>query len=91
MEFFVQHINAFIGTFLVALVGWFFSRKDKQISKAENLLGYYQKVANDLGVRLTEAIEKLNEAHKTIRELEEKVEALTDELRKYKQLNGKSK
>jgi len=42
-----------------------------------------------LGKRLENAIKEFNDAKKIISELEEKVEDLTTELRKYKQLNGK--
>lgn len=89
IEFLLNHLNTFLGSFVVALVAWFFSRKRSQIENAEHLLKYYQNVATDLGNRLDEAIMKINEAQKTIKELEETVEDLTDELRKYKQLNGK--
>lgn len=75
-----------------------------QIENAEKLLEYYRKLADDLGTRLERAIEKLQqseiekqevirkftEATETIHQLEEKVEKLTEELRKYKQLSGKS-
>lgn len=91
--------------------GWFFGRKKanaeaeaSQIENAEKLLEYYRKLADDLGLRLEKAIEKLqlseiekqevikkfSDATETIHQLEEKVEKLTEELRKYKQLSGKT-
>lgn len=75
-----------------------------QIETFDKGLIYYGKLVDDLGVRLERAIDKLNksevekqeviqkftEATKTIHDLERKIENLTDELRKYKQLNGKT-
>lgn len=75
-----------------------------QIENAEKLLNYYKNLVDDLGTRLDKAIEnlqksevekqevirKFTEATETIHQLEDKVERLTEELRKYKQLSGKS-
>lgn len=76
--------------------GWFLQRKKTQteaqrneIENADKVLKYYREMVDDLGTRLTLAIKELSEARKAIQELEEKVEALTGELIKYKQLNGK--
>ena len=84
-------------TLLTVLLGWFFWRKKakaevegSQIENAEKLLEYYRKLADDLGQRLESAIQKFNDAENTINELEKKIDDLTTELRKYKQLNGKS-
>lgn len=90
IEVLAPHANTLISSFVVGFVGWFFGRRRTQIDNAEKLLQYYQNLANDLGKRLELAIEKFNKAEQTIRELEEKVEDLTSELRKYKQLNGKT-
>ena len=80
------------------LLCWkFFGRKKanadaetSQIENAEKLLNYYKSLVDDLGTRLESAIKKFNEAEKTIHDLETKINDLTEELRKYKQLNGKS-
>ncbi|MDO5609073.1 MAG: hypothetical protein Q4G08_11530, partial [Capnocytophaga sp.] len=49
----------------------------------------YREMVDDLGGQLRYAIEQLNEAKRVIKELEATIEKLTDELTKYKQLNGK--
>ncbi len=76
--------------------GWFIQKKAKEteaqrneIDNADRVLKYYREMVDDLGQRLTEAIKELAEARKAIHELEQKVEALTSELIKYKQLSGK--
>ncbi len=46
-------------------------------------------MVEDLGAKLITAIKELDEAKQVIKELEDKVELLTDELKKYKQLNRK--
>lgn len=89
--------------FVSAFSGWFFGRrkqdaetKGSEIENAERALQYYRQMVDDMGLRLTKAIEELQTTNielkatkKVIKELEEKVEAMTDELKKYKQLNGK--
>ena len=52
-------------------------------------MDYYRKMVDDLGLRLENSIIRFNAAENTIRELEEKIDRLTHELGKYKQLNGK--
>lgn len=91
-----ENLGVFIAALITGFSGWFFGRKKaatdvegSQIENAEKLLEYYRKLADDLGSRLEQAITKFNEAEKTIRELEERIDALTEELKKYKQLNGK--
>ncbi len=75
-----------------------------QIENAEKLLNYYKNLVDDLGIRLEKAIDnlqksevekqevivKFKEATSKIESLEKKVEMLTEELMKYKQLNGKT-
>lgn len=51
----------------------------------------YREMVDNLGDKLSTAIAELDAAKETIKELEQKVEALTIELTKYKQLNGKAK
>ncbi|MRJ09156.1 cell wall anchor protein [Ornithobacterium rhinotracheale] len=95
----------FGGGTLVNLIGWLAERKkrtaeienlkteneSKEIENAERVLKYYREMIEDLALKLKTAISELDEAKQTIKELEQKVEALTNELTKYKQLNGKAK
>jgi hypothetical protein len=109
-DLFKEHFGAFLATIITGFGGWFFGRKKAnvdvegvQIENFDKGLLYYQKLVDDLGVRLERSIlalqnseiekqvviQKFTEATKNIHELEIKVEKLTDELQKYKQLNGK--
>lgn len=92
----IENIGVLLATLATGFGGWFFGRKKaeadaetSQIENAEKLLNYYKALVDDLGTRLESAIKNFNEAQKTVRELEERIDALTDELKKYKQLNGK--
>lgn len=95
-ELFEPHVSSLIAGLITGFIGWFFGRKKasaevetNQIENAEKLLEYYRKMVDDLGLRLENSIIRFNAAENTIRELEGKVDDLTFELRKYKQLNGK--
>ena len=95
-ELFEPHISSLIAGLITGFIGWFFGRKKastevetNQIENAEKLLDYYRKMVDDLGLRLENSIIRFNAAENTIRELEGKVDNLTAELKKYKQLNGK--
>lgn len=77
--------------------GWFFGRKKAkadadgvQIENYDKGLLYYQKMVDDLGNRLENSILRFNAAENTIRQLEHRVDELTSELKKYKQLNIKN-
>lgn len=92
-----ENLGILLATLATGFGGWFFGRKKaqteaegSQIENAEKLLSYYKNLVDDLGSRLESAIKKFNQAEATIRELENRIDALTDELKKYKQLNGKS-
>ena len=92
----LENIGVLLATLATGFGGWFFGRKKaeadaetSQIENAEKLLNYYKALVDDLGTRLESAIKNFNEAQRTVRELEERIDALTDELKKYKQLNGK--
>lgn len=92
----IENLGLLIAGLASGFGGWFFGRKKSaaeveasQIENAEKLLNYYKNLVDDLGQRLEAAIKKFNDAEKVIHELEERIDALTEELKKYKQLNGK--
>lgn len=110
-KFLIENFGFLIAGIASGFGGWFFGRKKAnvdvdsvQIDNFDKGLLYYQKLVDDLGVRLEraisalhlseiekqEVIKKFSEATDQIHELERKVENLTRELGKYKQLNGKS-
>lgn len=95
-ETIISAISVFLATMATGFGGWFFGRKKaatevetSQIENAEKLLEFYKNMVEDLGKRLENSIIRFNAAENTIKELEDKVDNLTTELRKYKQLNGK--
>ena len=95
-EIFIENIGVLLAGLASGFGGWFYGRKKvnaeaeaSQIENAEKLLNYYKNLVDDLGIRLESAIKKFNDAEATIRDLEDRIDALTDELKKYKQLNGK--
>jgi peptidoglycan hydrolase CwlO-like protein len=92
----LENLGILLTSIATGVGAWIFSAKKtkadletSQIENAEKLLDYYRKLADDMGTRLESAIAKFNSAEQMIRELEERIDALTDELKKYKQLNGK--
>lgn len=109
-QIFIDNIGGFLAIMATGFGGWFFGRKKAnadaegvQIENYDKGLLYYQKLVDDLGIRLEKAIVELHKSeiekqqvikeftaatHK-IHELERIVENLTEELKKYKQLNGK--
>lgn len=98
MEFLQQYLGEGIAGLLMAVITWFFSRRkqeqDLQASELENVekaVGIYREMIENLGSELKKAITELNDAKSRIEELETIIEDLTTELKKYKQLNGKSK
>jgi hypothetical protein len=85
-----QFIYPTLTAFFAALITWFFSRKSNQIDieiKAANL---YRTLLDDATKRLNQAIDTINERDEKIKVLMLEIELLTDELKKFKQLNGKS-
>ena len=102
-ELILPHFGTFISAVLTGLAGFVFGKRKqtaeveginadnegKEIENAEKVLKYYRAMVDDLGEKLITAIKELDEAKQVIKELEDKVELLTDELKKYKQLNRK--
>ncbi|MGP6603653.1 cell wall anchor protein [Ornithobacterium rhinotracheale] len=98
IELLQPYISEIITAIVGAFVAWFFARKKQQMEVQANELDnvdkavrIYREMIENLGTQLKTAIVELDAAKKTIKELEQKVEALTNELTKYKQLNGKAK
>jgi len=103
LEYILPHIAEFVSLLLSGFAGFIFGRKkqnaevesieagnhEKEIENAGKVLKYYREMIEDLGNKLKTAILELDEAKALIKELEDKVELLTDELKKYKQLNRK--
>lgn len=110
-KIFLENFGVLIAGIASGVGGWFFGRKKAnvdvdsvQIDNFDKGLIYYQKLVDDLGIRLEraisalhlseiekqEAIKKFTEATEQIHQLEKKVEYLTEELQKYKQLNRKA-
>ncbi|GIJ93361.1 hypothetical protein CAPN002_05790 [Capnocytophaga stomatis] len=93
-EFLLPVLTSFAGAF----VGWFFGKaKEKaelQTSELDNVdkaVKIYREMIEDLGEKYAKAISDLEAANLRIKELERSVDNLVDELKKYKQLNGKAK
>lgn len=98
MELLKEILLPIITTSVGALVGWFFGRpKEKaelQTSELDNVdkaVKIYREMIEDLGEKYAKAISDLEKANHRVKELENSVEELLAELKKYKQLNGKSK
>lgn len=97
----IQTIAVGFGTGLTA---WFFVRRKNtaeahrsEIETAQKSAEYYQQLIDDLTKRHKEAIGDLETAYDKIRQLEQDMQnlmiqnrQLLEELKKYKQLNGKS-
>lgn len=91
LGFIEQYITEAIGALLGGFVGWFFTRQSSELDNVDKAVRIYREMVDNLGNKLSMAIAELDAAKETIKELEQKVEALTIELTKYKQLNGKAK
>ena len=92
----LEYIYPLIGTIVTALVTWFFARRktnaeakmaeiDAEVKAAE----FYKSLLDDAMKRLDSAIATINNQEAKIQTLIKEIEHLTDELKKYKQLNGK--
>lgn len=76
--------------FFAASITWFFSRKSNQIDIEIKAADLYKNLLDDATKRLNQAIDTINERDEKIKVLMLEIELLTDELKKFKQLNGKS-
>lgn len=89
---------------VTSTVTWFAARRKNtsevqanELDNAVKAVGYYREMLDDMAVRYKTAMEELKALKELITELEERVKLLADdnrelieELKKYKQLNGKS-
>lgn len=80
-----------------ALVTWYLAKRknlaearQSEIESEVKAAEFYRSLLDDAMNRLDRAIETINKQEEKIKELLQEVELLTEELRKYKQLNGKS-
>lgn len=80
-----------------AIVTWFLARrkndadaKNAEIEAEVKAAEFYRSLLDDAMNRLDKAIATINQQEEKIKRLLLEVEHLTDELRKYKQLNGKT-
>ena len=80
-----------------ALVTWYLAKRknlaearQSEIESEVKAAEFYRSLLDDAMNRLDRAIETINKQEEKIKELLTEVEHLTDELRKYKQLNGKT-
>jgi len=100
----IEATATIVTTLATAFVTWFFARrlhkaeaKSKEIDNAQKNAEYYQKLVDDWVARYQKVVLDLDKAAETIKLQTEKIEELlsnvhhlTEELKKYKQLNGKA-
>ncbi|BFM42681.1 hypothetical protein CFS9_13220 [Flavobacterium sp. CFS9] len=85
-----QFLYPTLTAFFAALITWFFSRKSTEIDNEIKSADFYRNLLDDATRRLNQAIDTINERDEKIKVLMLEIELLTDELKKFKQLNGKS-
>lgn len=85
-QFFYPMVTAFV----TALITWLFSRKSRLLDNEIKAATLYKNLLDDATKRLNEAVETINAQDSLIKELMREVELLTEELKKFKQLNGKT-
>ncbi|MBF2708775.1 hypothetical protein [Flavobacterium soyangense] len=85
-----QFLYPTLTAFFAALITWFFSRKSTEIDNEIKSADFYRNLLDDATRRLNEAIDTITAQDVKIKSLMAEIESLTVEIRKYKQLNGKS-
>ncbi len=85
-QFVYQSLTAII----VAFGTWLISRKSNALDVEIKSAALYQNMLDDATKRLNEAIDTIHRQDAKIKSLMIEIELLTDELKKFKQLNGKS-
>jgi uncharacterized protein HemX len=100
----IEALITIVTGFFASLVTWFFARrkslaeaKSQEIDNAVKNADYYQKLVDDWVERYQKIVAELDRASEIIKakdfqinELMDSINHLTEELKKYKQLNGKS-
>ncbi len=84
-----QFIYPTLTAFFAALITWFFSRKSTELDNEIKSANFYRSLLDDAMKRLNQAIDTINDRDEKIKVLMDEIELLTDELKKFKQLNGK--
>jgi hypothetical protein len=85
-----QFLYPTLTAFFATLITWFFSRKSSNLDNEIKSANLYRTLLDDATKRLNQAIDMINERDEKIKILMLEIERLTDELRKFKQLNGKT-
>ncbi len=85
-----QFLYPTLSAFFAALITWFFNRKTTEIDNEIKSADFYRNLLDDATRRLNEAIDTITAQDVKIKSLMAEIEALTIEIRKYKQLNGKT-
>ncbi len=92
-----EFLYPLLSTAVTAFITWFLARrknnadaKSAELDAEIKAAKYYQSLLEDLRKRLDDAIKSIEERDEKIEKLIRDVETLTEELRKYKQLNGKT-
>lgn len=102
-EIITSFLIPFLTAFGAGFITWLFARnrnsadtKSVQIDNEIKSATYYQNLLDDMSKRLEESIVAIEKRDVRIKDRDDKIEKLineigqlTDELRKYKQLNGK--
>lgn len=91
MEILKEPLLAFISLFLSTLVGWLFGRRKQQaetqtteLDNVDKAIHIYRQMIDDLSQKYAQAIEELHTAQQRIKQLENTIENLLNELKKYK-------
>lgn len=85
-----QFLYPTLTAFFAALITWFFSRRTAEIEIEIKSADFYRNLLDDATRRLNQAIDTITAQDVKIKCLMAEIEILTTEIRKYKQLNGKT-
>lgn len=92
-----EFIFPLLTSLVTALITWFFARRENnakakmaEIDAEVKAADFYKGLLDDAMKRLNSAIDTINGQDAKIQTLIKEIEHLTEELKKYKQLNGKA-